>query len=159
MAYSLEKLLDVRALREDKARHHLARVKTELAGARMQKEQKHKELVDYRRWRAKEEKRLFGVLKSKQASSHDLLLFNDIADTLRQNQAAKARQLEEAGQAVEKAEENLAEARQHYVAVNRKKIKIEEHKSVWAEAQCRMEEQYEEKEMEMPGRPVRGPLV
>ena len=68
MAYGLEKLLSVRVLREEKARNHLSRVKTELVSAQMQRHRKEKELVDYRHWRIKEEKRLFGVLKGKPAS-------------------------------------------------------------------------------------------
>ena len=159
MAYCLEKLLRVRALREDKARNHLAHVKTELSKAQMQKHRKEKELADFRQWRIKEERCLFSVLKSKHASPGDLLLFNDITNTLRQNQAVKVQQLAKAGQAVEKAEKNLVEARQHYFSVSRKKIKIEEHKSVWAEAQHMLEEQHEEKEMEVPGKPVRCPVA
>ena len=160
MAYGLEKLLSVRVLREEKARNHLSRVKTELVSAQMQRHRKEKELVDYRHWRIKEEKRLFGVLKGKPASSYDLMLFNDTTNTLRQNQADKVRQVDEAGQAVKKAEENLVEARQHYFTANRKKIKIEDHKSIWTEAQRLLEQQGEDKEMEEHGaRPGLNPDV
>jgi type III secretion protein O len=148
MAYGLEKLLTVRILREDRARNQLARSKAELARAEMHRHQKEKELVDYRQWRRKEETRLFGVLRSKNASRHELLLFNDSTNTLRQNQAAKVQQLQEAGRAVQAAEQNLVKAGQRYVAANRKKIKIEEHKSIWTEARHMLEEQYEEKEIE-----------
>jgi hypothetical protein len=148
MTYGLEKLLKVRILREDKARHRLARGKAELARAEMQRQEKEKELVDYRHWRRREETRLFGVLRSKHASRHELLLFNDTTNTLRQNQAAKDQQLQQAGRAVQEAEQNLVKARQRYAAANRKKIKIEEHKTIWSEARRLLEERYEEKEME-----------
>jgi Fe2+ transport system protein B len=148
MTYGLEKLLKVRILREDNARHRLARGKAELARAEMQRQEKEKELVDYRHWRRREETRLFGVLRSKHASRHELLLFNDTTNTLRQNQAAKDQQLQQAGRAVQEAEQNLVKARQRYAAANRKKIKIEEHKTIWSEARRLLEERYEEKEME-----------
>lgn len=157
MTYGLEKLLNVRTLREDKARYRLARGKTELARAEMQRQQKEKDLVDYRQWRRKEEQRLFGVLRSKHASPLELLLFNDTTSTLRQNLAAKVQKLKEAGRAVEEAEENLVKARRHYATANRKKIKIEEHKSIWTEARRLLAEQDEEKEMELHGnRPGTG---
>ena len=114
----------------------------------MQKQQKNKELQDYSGWRVKEEENLFRMLQRKQASPHDLALFNDSTRLLRKNQMIKTQQLAEAGHVLEKAEKNLVEARQNFIKANRKKIKIEEHKSRWKETQRFFEEQRQEKELE-----------
>jgi hypothetical protein len=148
MPYTLEKMLAVRAHRENKAMNHMVQCKGEFNRALELRNQRERELSEFRSWRIGEERRLFKNLQAKPATVQDVMVFMDATSELREDQAAKAHQVVEAQEKAKAAEEDLLKARKDYAAAYRKKVKIEEHKAVWEEENRFQVERDAEKEME-----------
>lgn len=148
MAYVLEDILSVRRLRENKALNAMVQRKADLERAITCKAQKEQALSDYRQWRLEEEQRMFTDLQQQAGNIHDILLFVDTTNGLREGQADRAKQVVEAGEQITAAQKELDAARQGYAQAHRKKAKIEEHKTIWMEAYQQEQEAAAEIEME-----------
>jgi len=152
MAYILKQLLAVRHHRENKARSHLERSKTQLEQARARKRSKERELTAYHQWRLHEEARLFSDLQREPVNVQDLLCFTGIVQNLRSDQASKARQVDEAAKQKLTAEDALQSARQAHAAAYRQEAKIKAHRKSWREAHRLELERAAENEMDAAGR-------
>lgn len=148
MPYVLEKMLAVRAHRENKAMNRMVHCRGELNRALDLSQRRETELSEFRSWRIDEERRLFRNLQEKPAAVQDVMVFMDTTSALREDQAVKVRQVIEAREQAKAAEEDLHKARKDYAAAYRKKVKIEEHKAVWEEDDRVRMEQDAEKETE-----------
>jgi type III secretion protein O len=148
MPYILEKILTVRDHRETKSLNHVVHCKEDVRRSVAIQRQKEQELDDYHQWRQLEEERRFDHLKQQPANVHDLLYYKDTIDTLRQDQAARARRVDEAAKQVVSAENTLQQARRHYAQACRQKMKIAEHKKIWMEDDRQRTERQNENELE-----------
>lgn len=148
MPYTLEKMLSVRAHRENKAMNHMVQCQGKLNRALELHRKKETELSEFRSWRQHEEQCLFNHLQGQPATVQEVMIFLDTTSTLREGQAAKAQEVVQAQKQAQAAEDDFRKSRQEYVEAYRKKVKIEEHKAVWEEENRFQVERDAEKEME-----------
>lgn len=133
MPYALKKILKVRKHRENKARNHVVRCRTQLEQANTLKTSKERELADFSHWRVNEEQRLLDRLSDQPASVQDLLCFRSQVNGLRSDQDAISLEVESASKQVVDAEETLNSARVAHTTAYLQEAKIKAHKKRWME--------------------------
>lgn len=146
--YPLQALLQVRRIRENKARTAVATAQKQLAAARALLEEKKVELENYRRWRVEEEERLLNDLIGKPVRVGVLTDTRMQIASMREKEIDYQDAIRQAEKKVDEAEEALADARRKLAKATREMLKLEEHRSIWREEQRLEQERFADAELE-----------
>jgi len=148
MKYVLEDLLKIRKIREERAQTELLKKKQALEAAIRFVEQQQQELEEFKKWRLKEEDRIYEEAKGKLMSLDDLDNLRLQITLLREEEMLKAKQVEDAKKAMREAEQAYQKAKEDYKQITKDIDKVEEHKSIWMEEALREAERIADIEME-----------
>jgi hypothetical protein len=148
MAYPLQRLLQVRMLREQSAACEVLAAQRRLEKARAALRAAEKALADFLVWRAAEEERLFARIRKKEIAYRrleDHLL--DIS-LLRAREAGFHLRIQEAQKVCREREDELGRARKAHQAAIQAEHKIEEHRKIWQSDEVVRQAAEEDREME-----------
>lgn len=148
MKYPLDVLLDVRNLRQDKAMGNLTKAESRLAEARRHLRDCKKKHADYLVWLAEEEERRYESIMEVEMTLGDVDEFKQGLCSIRGLEAGYLERILRAEKSVTDAEEGVRQAKAALLEAQRATMKIEAHKSRWAEMARKEEERLEEVELE-----------
>ena len=153
MKYGLEDLLKVRKFREDSARNEVMVKKHLLDEAINLVQAKERKLREYQCWRVRTEEAMYDEIRNTFVSLKELDELKLQVSLMREKEISLEKDLMDAVNAREKANEDLAKAKEVYNRAVKEKTKIEEHREVWSAGMVREEEISQEKELEDIRRP------
>ncbi len=148
MKYPLQDLLRVRNIREDNAANELARRRTEVEAAEKIVEQRKQELKEYTEWRIRREEELYQEIIEKKVQLKELDDLKQSIGLLREKEFVYEDRIREAERLLREAQEALEQAHEEYRAAVKNRQKIDEHKSIWAQEEAKIDEANQEKELE-----------
>jgi type III secretion protein O len=146
--YPLQDLLRVRQFREDNASNELTAQRKRVAEAEALVEQRKRERAEFHDWREQEEERLYQSVVQKQVTRQDL---DDLRDTIANHRAHEDDLLvkvKESETALEQARESLRKAHAAWLAAQKSRQKITEHREQWLLEEAREAENFADKELE-----------
>lgn len=130
MTDPLEEIHKLRKLRQHSALSRLLQTKKDLRDAVLEEEKSSREVLDFSRYRPKQEERLFQKLALKPININDLDHFKLCVEELYAKQKKLTEQLKQAKQMVEQAEKKFKESRHAYRQATRQLQKMEEHQNI-----------------------------
>lgn len=110
--------------------------------------QARQELEEYRRWKAGERERIYGLVLHQEVSLADLERLKALLAELEEKEALIEKKIMMADKAVEEAQRALEEAREAWRKALSNLQKLEEHREIWMEEARVEEERAMEKETE-----------
>lgn len=147
-AYPLNKLLNLRHDREERARREVVLQREQVAEHEQRLTAAAQELADFKTWRVAEEQRLFAEVREKALNSADLDVLKQEIGDLRQQQADKKQALEEQQQALATARTDLEQRIADLKNAQHNRSKLEGHMDLWTEADRKVRVRREENEAE-----------
>ena len=148
MAYSLQPMLKIRVMREDRAQADLAAARNARATAEREREERRADYARYEETREERRDAVYATVMNKVITREGLDIMQEgvarideegslLRDNIRQAEAVVTERLEQ---------ENAAHGAYVFAMKNRRKI--EEHRAIWAEAENREAERRAEAELE-----------
>ena len=148
MAYTLQPLLQIRTMREDRASGELSAACRELATAEAALEARQRDLAAYEETREERRDRIYAAIMGRAVSREQIDLANAGVARIDEEGALKADNVVRAEAERKKCEEAAAAARQNLFMATKDRMKIDEHKGVWLAVEAAEEEQRAEGELE-----------
>ena len=153
--YPLGRLLTVRRLREESARSAVSAAEERCHDARKLLEACQVELARYRAWRLEEAQRRYDAVMGAALGPGDVADFRAGLTGLDVGEQERAAAVQQAQEALNAREQELAAARVAALKARKDTAKIDMHRDIWsAEARAALEH-WEELELEEFARPVR----
>ncbi|CAM2009308.1 type III secretion system stalk subunit SctO [Acanthopleuribacter pedis] len=156
-AYPLNKLLNLRHDREERARREVVQQRRAVTEQEQAVAAAERTLADFTGWRVAEERRLFAEVRDQALNSADLDVLKHEIASLRQQQAHKKQDVEDAERELQAAREALAQRIKAMREAQHNRRKLEGHMGLWTEeerlARTRREEHEadETTSMRVPG--------
>ena len=148
MAYALQPLLSIRAMREDRASGELVAAKRALASAEESLAARRRELSAYEETKEERRDRIYDAIIGREVSRDQIDLANEGVARIDEEGALKADNVKRAeGEVREKAAAADA-ARANLNLATKERMKIDEHKSVWLAEDAKAQEARAEGELE-----------
>ncbi len=148
MRYIFEDLIDIRAVREDRAAKDASAKRARLEAAQALVERAKKELDDFRVWRVTEKDRLYDQVLRKVIRRSGLDQLKEMLAALDEKEALYMQRIQSAGRAVDDAKVAYDESRAAWRDARANLEKLEEHKSSWLKEEAIEAERHEDLEME-----------
>ena len=148
MAYTLQPLLQIRTMREDRASGELSAARRELATAEAALEARRRDLAAYEETKEERRDRIYDAIMGRAVSREQIDLANAGVARIDEEGALKADNVARAESERKKREEAAAAARRNLFVATKDRMKIDEHKSVWLAAEAAEDEQRAEGELE-----------
>ncbi len=146
--YLLQDLVRVREFREDRAGKAVIKARSVAEEARLDLRKKEKELTAYRKWRVEEEDRLIRSIMLKKVKLGEITdLRLDIA-ALREGELDHLDAVKKAEGDLDKALEDLEQARLAHIRATQELEKLLEHREAWRDEMKLESERVEDLEME-----------
>jgi type III secretion protein O len=148
MKYTLEDLIRVRRIRQDRAQREVIRKRHDHEIATQSMIEKQARWSDYVKWRLAKEENLYAEIEGSIVTLKDLDDLKLKVALMRDQETAYEKDVEEAAKAVEMARNDLEQARRDYRSAVKELQKLEEHKQSWLTDRHKEEEQEAERELE-----------
>lgn len=148
MGYSLQSLLRIRLMREDRAGGELTAARQAVMAAQEALKARQDELAAYNQTREERRDRIYATVMGRPVSREQIDLVQEGVARIDEEGALKADNVVRAEGELHarKDAENAAHA--HFVAASKDRMKIEEHKANWLIADAQEQEQHAESELE-----------
>ncbi len=148
MPYALQPLLKIRTMREDRASGELVAAKRDLAVAEEALEARRRDLAEWEATKEGRRDRIYAAVIGRTVSRDQLDMANEGVARIDEEGALKADNVKRAEQERRQREEAAAEARKRLNLATKNRMKIDEHKAVWAREDALAQEARAEGELE-----------
>jgi len=148
MSYTLQPLLRIRMMREDRASGELSAARRELATAEAALEARRRDLAAYEETKDERRDRIYDAIMGRAVSREQIDLANAGVARIDEEGALKTDNVARAEADRKKREEAAEAARRNLFLATKDRMKIDEHKSVWLAVAAAEDEQRAEGELE-----------
>ena len=148
MAYALQPLLRIRAMREDRAGGELTAARKAVDAAREALEARQRELDAYNSTKEERRDRIYAAIIGHTVGRDKIDAANEGVARIDEEGALKADNVKRAESELRSREEAAELARAAFIAASKNRVKIEEHKSDWMRADGKAQESRAESELE-----------
>jgi len=148
MAYALQPLLNIRAMREDRASGELTAARQAVRKAESDLDERKRELSEFEKTREERRDRIYDAIMGRPVSRDQIDLANEGVARIDEEGALKADNVARARDELKKREDAAETARAAFVAASKNRMKIAEHRSVWVIEEAREQERREDGELE-----------
>ena len=146
--YVLDPLLDIRKKREDDLQQQLRKARNDLKMAEDARDKAKQELEDYVADMPEKKARLYAAVMNMVVKREQLDKLKEALADLERQRLVLAEKLEKAEQNVVQARQTLEQTQKNLLAATKNKMKLDTHKDIWLEEEKRIEAENEEKELE-----------
>ena len=149
MAYVLQSMLRIRAMREDRAATELTAARLEVSRAQERLLQRKSDLAKYEATKEVRRDRIFEAVVGRAVSMDDLDLAREGVARIDEEGILKADNVVQAEAELKKCKDNAEASRLAFVSASKNRMKITEHRAIWeaeesAEAEHRSEMELED---------------
>ena len=148
MAYLLQPLLRIRAMREDRAAGELTAAKQAVRVALDALEARKLELEDYLKTKEQRRDKIYDAIIGRSVTRDQLDMASEGVARIDEEGVLKEDNVRRAGAEVKKREEAEAAAKAAFSLATKNRMKIDEHKAVWLAEDAKAQEQRAESELE-----------
>ena len=148
MPYTLQPLLRIRTMREDRASGELVAAKRDLALAEEALEARKRDLSEWEATKEERRDRIYDAIIGREVSRDQIDLANEGVARIDEEGVLKADNVKRAEQERKKREEAADAARANLNQATKNRMKIDEHKAVWAREEALEQEARAEGELE-----------
>lgn len=148
MAYLLQPLLRIRAMREDRAAGELTAAKQAVRTAQDALEARKLELDDYLRTKDARRDRIYDAIIGHAVTREQIDMANEGVARIDEEGVLKEDNVKRADAELKKREQAEADARVAFSLATKNRMKIDEHKAVWLAEDAAEQERREEGELE-----------
>ena len=148
MSYTLQPLLRIRMMREDRASGELSAARRELATAEAALEARRRDLAAYEETKDERRDRIYDAIMGRAVSREQIDLANAGVARIDEEGALKTDNVARAEADRKQREEAAEAARRNLFLATKDRMKIDEHKSVWLAVAAAEDEQRAEGELE-----------
>ena len=148
MSYTLQPLLRIRTMREDRASGELSAARRELAAAEEALEARRRDLATYEETREERRDRIYDAIMGRAVSREQIDLANEGVARIDEEGVLKADNVARAEVERKKREEATVAARINLAQAMKNRAKIDEHKNVWIAEDAAAQEHRAEGELE-----------
>ena len=148
MSYTLQPLLRIRTMREDRASGELSAARRELAAAEAALEERRRDLAAYEETKEERRDRIYDAIIGRTVSRDQIDLANEGVARIDEEGALKADNVARAEGERKKCEEATAVAKRNLSLAMKDRMKIDEHKSIWIAEDAADQEHRAEGELE-----------
>ena len=131
MAYTLQPLLSIRLMREDRASGELTAARQAVKVAVDAVEARKKELSDFEKTKEERRDRIYSTIMGRTVSREQIDLANEGVSRIDAEGALRLDNVRQAQSELAKRETAAETARSVFIAASKNRMKIDEHKSVW----------------------------
>ena len=146
--YTLQPLLQIRTMREDRARGELSAARRELAAAEEALAARKRDLAAYEETKEARRDRIYDAIMGRAVSRDQIDLANEGVARIDEEGALKVDNVARAESERKKREAAADVARQNLAQATKNRMKIVEHKNIWLEMESAEEEYRAEGELE-----------
>ena len=146
--YVLDPLLDIRKKREDDLQQQLIKARSDLQMAEDARDKAKQDLEDYIADMPEKKARLYAAVMNMVVKREQLDKLKEALADLERQRMVLAEKLEKAEQNVVQARQTLEQTQKNLLAATKNKMKLDTHKDIWLEEEKRIEAENEEKELE-----------
>ena len=148
MGYALQPLLRIRTMREDRASGELVAAKRDLAAAEEALAARQRDLEEWKATKEERRDRIYAAVIGRTVNREQLDLANEGVARIDEEGMLKADNVKRAEQEKKQREEAAEAARQKLNLATKNRMKIDEHKAVWAREDALAQEFRAEGELE-----------
>ena len=148
MGYALQPLLRIREMREDRALGELVAAKRDLAAAEEALAARQRDLEEWESTKEERRDKIYATIMGRKVPREQLDLVNEGVARIDEEGALKADNVKRAEQEREQREEAADAARLNLNFATKNRMKIDEHKAVWAREDALAQEARAEGELE-----------
>ncbi len=148
MAYALQSMLKIRAMREDRAGTELTGARRERSAAERVMEEKKETRAKFESTKEERRDRVYDAVIGRVVSMEDLDKARDAVTRIDEESMLLAEAERQAADDLQKKSDAAESARIRYVDAAKNKSKIEQHRAAWAEEDRKMQEMMADAEME-----------
>ena len=148
MAYALQSMLRIRAMREDRAATELTAARREVTRAQERLVQRKNDLKEYEATKDARRDRIFEAVIGRAVSMEDLDLAREGVARIDEEGILKADNVVQAEADLQKCRNNAETSRQAFVSASKNRMKITEHRSIWEAEEAAEAERRSEMELE-----------
>ena len=148
MSYVLQPLLRIRTMREDRATGELVAARQALAAADEALAARRRELEDYEATKEERRDRIYDAVMGRTVSRDQLDMANEGVARIDEEGAIKADNVAHAESDRKTCESAVETARANLNLATKNRMKIDEHRAVWLEADAKEQEARAEGELE-----------
>ena len=148
MAYALQSMLRIRAMREDRAATELTAARREVTRAQERLVQRKDDLKEYEATKDARRDRIFEAVIGRAVSMEDLDLAREGVARIDEEGILKADNVVQAEADLQKCRNNAETSRQAFVSASKNRMKITEHRSIWEAEEAAEAERRSEMELE-----------
>ena len=149
MAYALQSMLRIRAMREDRAATEMTVARREVSRAQERLSQRKRDLEEYEATKDARRDRIFEAVVGRAVSMDDLDLAREGVARIDEEGILTADNVVQAEADLQKCRDNAETSRLAFVSASKNRMKITEHRAIWeaeesAEAEYRSEMELED---------------
>lgn len=148
MGYTLQPLLKIRMMREDRATGELTAARQAVAAAETALEARKRELAEYEETKEERRDRIYDAIIGREVSRDQIDLANEGVARIDEEGVLKADNVVRAKDELKKREEAAEAARINLNTATKNRMKIDEHKAVWLAQDAAEQEHRAEGELE-----------
>ena len=148
MAYALQSMLRIRAMREDRAATELTAARREVSRAQERLSQRKRDLEEYEATKEARRDRIYEAVVGRAVSMEDLDLAREGVARIDEEGILKADNVVQAEADLQKCRNNAETSRQAFVSASKNRMKITEHRSIWEAEEAAEAERRSEMELE-----------
>jgi len=148
MAYALQSMLRIRAMREDRAATELTAARREVSRAQERLSQRKRDLEEYEATKEARRDRIYEAVIGRAVSMEDLDLAREGVARIDEEGVLKADNVVQAEADLQKCRNNAETSRQAFVSASKNRMKITEHRSIWEAEEAAEAERRSEMELE-----------
>jgi flagellar biosynthesis chaperone FliJ len=148
MAYQLQRLLDIRQRREERAASELTSARREVVRAQQRLEARKNDLKAYEETKEARRDRIFDAIEGRAVTRDDLDRVREGVARIDEEGILKADHVVRAEQEVRNCREKAERSRQAFVAATKNRMKIAEHREIWQRLEESAFEHRQESELE-----------
>ena len=148
MAYALQSMLRIRAMREDRAATELTAARREVTRAQERLVQRKDDLKEYEATKDARRDRIFEAVIGRAVSMEDLDLAREGVARIDEEGILKADNVVQAEADLQKCKDNAETSRMAFVFASKNRMKITEHRAIWEAEEAADAEYRSEMELE-----------
>ena len=148
MGYTLQPLLNIRIMREDRASGELVAAKRAVISAEEAVEERKRELADFERTKEERRDRIFDSIMGRPVSREQIDLAKEGVARIDEEGALRLDNVRQAEGELEKRQSAADAARTVFEYASKNRMKIDEHKNVWRDEEAKEQELRAEGELE-----------
>ena len=148
MAYALQSMLRIRAMREDRAASELTAARREVARARDALDRRRSDRAEYEATKEQRRDRIFEAMLGRAVTMDDLDLAREGVARIDEEGILKADNVVQAEAELKKRRDNAEVSRLAFVSASKNRMKIAEHRSIWEAEEADAAERRQEAELE-----------